>query len=72
MKNSSNPASTFEAQLERIHHAAGVRTQAELAAFLGIRQAEIANARRRSKIPAEWLITLMLVKQILPEWRKLH
>ncbi len=45
----------FEAQYGRVFEAAGCRTQAELAAFLGIRQSSISDAKRRKSIPAEWL-----------------
>ena len=54
--------------LERVFAAAGCRTQAELAAFLGIRQSSISYAKKRDSIPAEWLLKLLRMKQINPEW----
>lgn len=36
--------------------------------FLGIHPSEIDAARQRGKIPAEWLVTMMMAESILPEW----
>ncbi len=60
--------SEFTRIMERIFIATGLRTQADLANYLGIRQSSISDARRRGKIPSNWLITLMRVKNIFPEW----
>lgn len=35
---------------------------------MGIRQSSISDARRLGKIPADWLITLLRVKSVHPEW----
>lgn len=53
MDNETSRATSFDAQMERIHRATGTRTQVELAEFLGIRQSAVSDARRRGKIPAE-------------------
>ena len=58
----------FDAQMERVHFITGVRTQIELADFLGIRQSSVSDAKRRGKIPSDWLITIMRAKNINPEW----
>ena len=58
----------FDKQLERIHHAAGTRTQSQLAAFLGIRQSSVADAKKRQSIPAEWLLQLLRQKGVNPDW----
>ena len=54
--------------LKRVFEAAECRTQVELAAFLGIRQSSVADAKKRQSIPAEWLITLLQQKGINPDW----
>ena len=54
--------------LERFFEAAECRTQVELADFLGIRQSSVSDAKKRSKIPAEWLMTLLRFKSVNPEW----
>ena len=59
---------SFPAQLARIQQATGIGTQMELAELLRIRQSAISSARRAGKIPAEWLLTLLRVKNIFPEW----
>lgn len=58
----------FEEQMQRIQDITGKQTQLELADFLGIRQSSISDARRLGKIPADWLITLLRVKSVHPEW----
>ncbi len=39
-----------------------------LADFLNIRQSAVSDAKRRGKIPAEWLVILMRIKKVFPEW----
>ena len=58
----------MEAKLSRLVEAAGCRSQMELAAFLGIRQALVSDAKRRGIIPAEWLNILERSRGIRPEW----
>ena len=60
--------SSFEDQLNRIYLVTRKRTMVELADYLGIKQATISDARRRGKIPSNWLIILMRVKSVFPEW----
>ena len=54
--------------LERVFLAAECRTQVELAELLGIRQSSISDAKKRQAIPAEWLVKLLRLKGISPEW----
>ena len=54
--------------LNRVFAAAECRTQVELADFLGIRQSSISDAKKRQAIPAEWLVKLLRLKGISPEW----
>ena len=58
----------FDTQMERIKLITGKRTQAELAEFFGIRQSSVSDAKRRGKIPSSWLVILMRVKNVFPEW----
>ena len=59
---------TFQAQMDRIHFVTQTRTQVELADFLGIRQSSVSDAKRRERIPSDWLVTLMRTKNVYPEW----
>ena len=61
-------ASIFDERMKRIKIVTCTRTQAGPAAFLGIPQSEVSEVKQRGKIPAEWLVTLMRVKHVLPEW----
>jgi len=54
--------------LSRVFEAAGCRTQIELANLLGIRQSSISDAKKRNSIPAEWLVTLLRLRGVNPEW----
>ncbi|MCC8195112.1 MAG: helix-turn-helix domain containing protein [Deltaproteobacteria bacterium] len=55
-------------QIARLFEAAGCRTQAELAELLGIRQSSIAVAKRRNRLPADWLLKLLRLRNINPDW----
>lgn len=46
----------------------GKKTYAELADFLGIRQSSVSDAKRREKIPQEWLATITRTKSVHPDW----
>ena len=54
--------------LSRVFDAAGCRTQIELANLLGIRQSSISDAKKRNSVPAEWLVTLLRLRGVNPEW----
>lgn len=54
--------------LKRVFAAAGCRTQAELANFLGIKQSSISDAKKRGAIPSEWLLILWRKTGINPDW----
>ena len=60
--------SIFDGQMERIHLVTGTRTQLELANFLGIRRSSIVDAKKRGRIPSDWLVTIMRIKGVHPEW----
>ena len=52
----------------RLYQAAECRTQTELADLFGIKQSSISDAKKRQAIPAEWLVKLLRLKGINPEW----
>ena len=52
----------------RLYLVSGCRTQVELAEMFGIRQSSISDAKKRQAIPAEWLVKLLRLKGINPEW----
>ena len=58
----------FDEQLQRVYQVTGTRTQTELAGWLGVRQTFVADAERRGKIPADWLLILMRLVNVDPEW----
>lgn len=60
--------SEFEDALRRIHMVAGTRTQVQLAEALGVRQSSISDAVRRRSIPAPWLLALLRLHQVNPDW----
>ena len=62
-----NP-SPFIEQLKRIHQITGTHSQTGLAAYLGVRRSAVTNAKRTGMFPAEWLLTLLRVANVNPEW----
>lgn len=52
----------------RICDVIGIHRQIGVAAFLGIRQTSISDAKRRKAIPAEWLLTLWKKTGVNPDW----
>ena len=54
--------------LDRVFEAAGCHKQIDLADLLGIKQSSISDAKKRNAIPAEWLVKLLRLKGINPEW----
>lgn len=59
---------SFNVQIERIYMVTGRYSEEDLAEFLGILANEIATAKDRGYVPAEWLIMLLRAKGINPEW----
>ncbi len=57
-----------KAQFVRVFESAGCRTQVELAAILDIRQASISDAKGRGSIPPEWLVKLLRLRGVNPDW----
>lgn len=65
---SSDNRATFEEQLARICSTTRRRDLAGLADFFGTSQAMVADAKRRGKVPADWLLVLLRAQNISPEW----
>jgi len=59
---------TFDEQMARIYFVTGTSAPAELADFLGARPSAITSAEKRGAIPSDWLVILMRVRNIHPEW----
>ena len=57
-----------EDSFNRLCDITGCRTQTHLADLLGRRQSSISDAKKRNAIPAEWLVKLLRLKGINPEW----
>ena len=57
-----------ENAFSRLYEATGCRTQIQLAKLLEIRQSSISDAKKRDSVPAEWLVKLLRLKGINPEW----
>lgn len=60
----------FEAAWERIKAVSGARTQVEIAKLLDIRQSSISDAKRRQTVPDTWLVALLALYGVNPEWIK--
>ena len=68
LSSGPQPQSDFDSQFNRLFEAIGFITQEDLAAILEIPPSSISNAKRRGKIPASWLLTLLEKNRINPNW----
>lgn len=59
---------SFPDAYARIQEVTGCRTQVELCQRLAIRQSSISDAKRRASIPAGWLIALLRLYAVSPDW----
>lgn len=55
-------------QLSRLMQASHCRNQAELAGFLGVRQALLSDALRRGHLPREWFAIVQKKKGVSAVW----
>lgn len=60
--------SYFEEQMARMYMITGAKTQIELAALLNIKQASIANSKKRQNVPDRWLLRLLCRLNVNPNW----
>ena len=58
----------FSEVFDRIKQSTGVKNQAELAVLLGYSEMNISSAKKRGRIPAEWLIKLLRSHDLNPDW----
>jgi len=56
--------------IERMIKAIGGHTQADLSKILEVSAASISAARRKDKIPPEWIVKLAILKNVSPAWLK--
>lgn len=68
MKTKNSGSTTLSEQLERIKLITGRRTTTDLADFFGVPLSAVSAAVRRGKMPSSWLVILMRVKNVHPEW----
>ena len=58
----------FDAQMERLKLVICKHTATDLADFFGVPESAVSAAVRRGKMPSSWLVILMRVKNVPPEW----
>ena len=58
----------FEIFMKKISGALGLRNQNELSAVIGVNSSSITQARKRDKIPANWILQLCLKYGLNPNW----
>lgn len=58
----------FDAQMERLKLVIRKHTATDLADFFGVPESAVSAAVRRGKMPSSWLVILMRVKKVHPEW----
>ena len=58
----------FSEVFDRIKQSTGVKNQSELAELLGYSEMNISSAKKRGRIPAEWLIKLLRSHSVNPDW----
>ena len=54
--------------MERLKLVIRKHTATDLADFFGVPQSAVSAAVRRGKMPSSWLVILMRVKNVPPEW----
>lgn len=64
----TNANDSAEEIIKRAMNALNVDTQAELGAILGVTQGAIADAKRKDRVPHEWVVKLAVQKRISPNW----
>lgn len=58
----------MESPFSRFLDASGCRSQGELAAMLGVRLTLVIDAKKRGRIPDDWLRRLRAVRGVNPDW----
>lgn len=60
--------SKFENFFNKISEALGIRNQNELSTILGVNSSNITQARKRDRVPANWILQLYRKHGINPNW----
>ena len=60
--------SKFEIFSKKVSEVIGLRNQNELSAVIGVNSSSITQARKRDKIPANWILQLCLKYGLNPNW----
>ena len=58
----------FEIFSKKVSNVIGLRNQNELSAAIGVNSSSITQARKRDKIPANWILQLCLKYGLNPNW----
>lgn len=68
MLNADQKQDGIDMALARIYAETGTSTQVGLAEVLQIRQSSISDAKRRASIPDGWLVKLIELYNLNPDW----
>lgn len=58
----------FQAFMQRLAEATSLRTQADLASFLGLHRSSISRAKQRDKVPQAWISSICQAFDLDPCW----
>ncbi|NOQ20939.1 MAG: transcriptional regulator [Desulfobacterales bacterium] len=64
------PQTRFDIFSKKVSDVIGLRNQNELSAVIGVNSSSITQARKRDKIPANWILQLCLKYGLNPNWLK--
>jgi phage repressor protein C with HTH and peptisase S24 domain len=62
------PQTRFDIFSKKVSDVIGLRNQNELSAVIGVSSSSITQARKRDKIPANWILQLCLKYGLNPNW----
>ncbi|WP_428566548.1 MAG: LexA family transcriptional regulator [Solidesulfovibrio sp. DCME] len=64
----SSPAGGFEGFFARAAKAAGLQSQADLAAFLGVHRSAVTQAKKKDAVPKAWVLTVSRRARVDADW----
>jgi phage repressor protein C with HTH and peptisase S24 domain len=67
-RDQENPAAGFEGFFDRAVKAAGLSSQAELAALLGVHRSAVTQAKRKGAVPKAWVLSVSRRTGADPDW----
>lgn len=62
------PDGGFEGFFDRVAKATGIRSQAELAARLGVHRSAVTQAKKKDAVPKAWILTLSRQARVDADW----